>query len=337
MNHSSAPAWQLARLMDGFLATQLVYVAAKLGLADVLTGGPHSAAEVAQRVGADRQSLARVMRGLAAEGVLVEDDDGRFELTEVGRALGTLGGAAVVRGDLYYHSAAGLLDTVLDGGVAFDRTYREPFFDYLDHHPEAQAAFSGSMSGRSEQESTDVVAAYDFSGLRTIVDVGGGQGTLLAAILRRTPTLHGVLLDRDAVLETARARLHEAGVAERATCVAGDFFHDLPAGMDGYLLSRVLHDWTDVDAQRILAACRGAIPDHGRLLVVDAVLPDRAVDAPAAIRMDLHMMLLFGSRERTRAELTALLGQSGFHLQRMIPTRSPAGLAVIEAIPVHHD
>jgi SAM-dependent methyltransferase len=333
VNESSSPAWQLARLTDGFLTTQLVYVAAKLGLRDVLREGPQTAAEVAQRVGAHPQSLARVMRGLAAEGVLVEADEGRFGLTEVGDALGTMAGAAIVRGDLYYHSAAGLLDAILGEGVAFERTYREPFFDYLDHHPEAQAAFSGSMSGRSEQESADVTTAYDFSGLQSIVDVGGGQGTLLAEILRRTPTLRGILVDRDVVLDTARACLNEAGVADRATCVPGDFFDDLPAGGDGYLLSRVLHDWPDVDAGRILAACRRAVPDHGRLIVVDAVLPDRAVDAPAAVRMDLHMMLLFGSRERTRAEFAALLQESGFDVQRVIMTRSPAGLAVIEATP----
>jgi ubiquinone/menaquinone biosynthesis C-methylase UbiE len=319
--------------MDGFLTTQLVYVAAKLGLRDVLSEGPQTAAEVAERVGAEPRSLARVMRGLAAEGVLVENGDGRFGLTEVGRALETLGGAAVVRGDLYYHSAAGLLDAVMDDGVAFERTYRAPFFDYLDHHPEAQTAFSDSMSGRSEQESADVTTAYDFSGVKSIVDVGGGQGTLLAEILRRTPTLRGLLVDRDPVLDTARARLDEAGVSARATCVAGDFFAELPAGGDGYLLSRVLHDWPDTDARRILAACRRAIPDHGRLIVVEAVLPDRAVDAPAAVRMDLHMMLLFGSRERTQAEFAALLQESGFHLQRVIMTRSPAGLAILEATP----
>jgi hypothetical protein len=122
-------------------------------------------------------------------------------------------------------------------------------------------------------------------------------------------------------------------VADRATCVPGDFFDDLPAGGDGYLLSRVLHDWPDVDARRILAACRRAVPDDGRLIVVEAVLPDRAVDAAAAVRMDLHMMLLFGSRERTRAEFDALLDESGFRVQRVIMTSSPAGLAVIEASP----
>jgi ubiquinone/menaquinone biosynthesis C-methylase UbiE len=321
------------RLMDGFLTTQLLFVAARLGLADVLADRPRTAAEVAAEVGADQRPLARVMRGLAAEGVLVEDGDGRFALSEVGQALQTLRGAALVRGDLYYRSAVGLLDCVRDDGVAFERTYREPFFDYLDHHPEAQAAFTSSMSGRSEQESAEVMAAYDFSGLQSVVDVGGGQGTLLAAILRRTPELRGVLVDREAVLDAARLRLRDAGVSARATCVPGDFFTELPAGHDGYIMSRVLHDWADAEARRILSCCRRAIPDHGRLLVVEAVLPDRAVDAPAAVRMDLHMMLLFGSRERTQAEFTALLDEAGFEIGRVMLTRSPARLAVIEAAP----
>ena len=225
MNESSSPAWQLARLTDGFLTTQLVYVAAKLGLRDVLREGPQTAAEVAQRVGAHPQSLARVMRGLAAEGVLVEDDDGRFGLTEVGSALGTMAGAAIVRGDLYDHSASGLLDAILGEGVAFERTYREPFFDYLDHHPEAQAAFSGWMAGRAEQESADVITAYDFSGLQSIVDVGGGKGPCwLRSCGARRPA-------RDLVDVRGRRRGPASGTPTSVRRRPGD----LPAGGDGYV------------------------------------------------------------------------------------------------------
>ena len=236
-----------------------------------------------------------------------------------------MAGAAIVRGDLYYHSAAGLLDAILGEGVAFERTYREPFFDYLDHHPEAQAAFIGSMSGRAEQESADVTTAYDFSGLQSIVDVGGGQGTLLAEILRRTPDPA-----RDpggpsrGVAHGSGPPLREAGVTDRATCVPGDFFgrparwrRRLPVVAECFTTGRTSN------GQHILAALPPSRPDHGRLIVVEAVLPDRAVDAPAAVRMDLHMMLLFGSRKHTRAEFDS--PASGVRLRR--PARDPDSLA----------
>ena len=330
---SEDPGWQLIRLMDGFVATQLVYVAAKLGLAESFAEGPRSAAELATAVGADRQALARVLRGLAAIGIVTETDDCRFALTELGRALEPLRGMAMVRGDLYYGAAAGLLDAVRDGGVAFDRVYGEPFFDHLAGHPELEATFQASMAGRSEQEARDVVAAYDFAGLDTLVDVGGGHGVLLAAILAANPRLHGILLDRGTVIAGAQTRLRAAGVSDRSECLPGDFFARVPPGADAYLLSRVLHDWSDGDAGRILRTCRRATPDHGRLLVVDAILPERAADGPFAVGMDLHMLLLFGARERTAAELDALLREAGFAVSRTVLTESPARLGVIEAVP----
>ena len=160
------------------------------------------------------------------------------------------------------------------------------------------------MAGRSEQEAGAVVAAYDFTGLASLVDVGGGRGVLLAAILDAAPHIKATLVDRAGAVEAAREHV-------AATCIEGDFFDALPAGADAYLLSRVLHDWDDEDALRILAVCRAAMPRR-RLLVVDAILPERAKDGPFAIRMDLHMLLLLGARERTEAEFRALLGGAGF-------------------------
>jgi hypothetical protein len=189
------------------------------------------------------------------------------------------------------------------------------------------------MAGRAEREARDIVAAYDFSGLRRLVDVGGGSGVLLSAILGATPALHGVLIDRPAVIPDARRRFEADGVRERAECIAGDFFAAVPAGADAYLLSRVIHDWDDADAIRILATCRAAMPDESRLLLVEALMPERARDAPEAIRMDLHMLILFGARERTEREYRRLLRAAGLELQRIVPTVSPAALSVIEATP----
>jgi hypothetical protein len=300
----------------------LLYVASELGVAEALPG---TGAEVAERAGADPAAMTRVLRGLAVEGV-VSEEDGRFSLTPVGECLPALAGAIRVRGELYYRGAAGLLDAVRSGGTPFEDVYGASLFAYLDAHPDAQAAFEASMAGRAQTEAEAVVAAYDFGAFSSLVDVGGGRGILLDAILRTT-TLDAALLDRPGAVDAAREFL-----GDRASCVAGDFFESVPAGADAYLLSRVLHDWDDEDAVRILSVCREAMSAGARLLIVDAILPERAVDQPFAIRMDLHMLLLLGARERTEAEFAALLDRAGFVLTRAIPTGSPAGLGVIEAV-----
>ena len=322
-----SPRWQLFRLLDGFVVTQLLYVASELGVAQALAAGPRTGEEVAEAVGADPAALTRVLRGLALEDV-VEERDGRFALTPIGECMVPLAGALRVRGQVYYGAAQGLLEAVREGGTAFERVHGAPFFAYLDAHPDDEAAFQGSMAGRSEQEAGDVVAAYDFGAVRSLVDVGGGRGVLLAAILDAAPGIDATLVDRPGAVEAARRHL-----GERAACVEGDFFSAVPGGADAYLLSRVLHDWDDADAHRILTVCRAAMHDDARLLVVDAILPERAKDAPHAIRMDLHMLLLLGARERTEAEFRALLAGAGLEVRRVVPTASPAGLSVIEAVP----
>jgi hypothetical protein len=279
------------------------------GVADLLAEGPCSGPELAEAVGADPDLLTRVLRGLALEEVLAEVDGGRFALTELGQCLrgdvaGSIRGPMAVRGELYYQAAAGMLAAVRLGGTAFEQVYRDRFFAYLSRHPEQEAVFQRSMAGRSEQEAGDVVAAYDFGGLGRLVDVGGGYGILLEAILRAAPSLRAVLVDQ-------------------------------PAGADAYLLSRVLHDWVDDDARRLLATCRSAMGPGSRLLVVEALLPERAADQPAVIRMDLHMLVLLGARERTEAQFRRLLAETGFEVRRVVPTRSPAGLSVLEAVPAH--
>jgi hypothetical protein len=330
--------WQLARLMDGFLITQLLYVAAKLGVADALAAGPQTAAAIAQAVGAEPAPLTRILRGLALDDVVAETDDGRFALTALGGCLrdgvpGSLRGAVLVRGELYYQAAAGLLAAVTAGGTAFAQVYGERFFDHLGRHPEREAAFQASMAGRSSQEADDVVAAYDFTGISKLVDVGGGPGILLERILRAAPALHAVLLDRPEVVVQARTRLEAAGLASRCDVVVGDFFGWVPGGADAYLLSRVIHDWDDDDAVRILQTCRAAMAATSRLLLVEAILPERAREQPAAIRMDLHMLVLLGARERTEAQFRRLLETAGLQVRRVVPTRSPAGLSVIQASP----
>jgi hypothetical protein len=330
-----APQSQVARLMDGYMTTQLLYVAAKLGIADVVAGGRRTAAEIAEAVGADAALLGRALRGLVLEDILFEDG-GRFGLTPLGEWLrdgvpGSLRGPILVRGELYYGAAAGLLATVVDGGTAFEHVHGERFFEHLGRHPDLEATFQASMTGRASHEADDVVAAYDFTGLERLVDVGGGQGVLLATILRGAPWLRAMLVDRPAVVARAREWLAQQGVGERCECVAGDFFASVPSGADAYVLSRVIHDWDDADANRILARCAAAMTAGSRLLLVEAIVPERPKDRPEAIRMDLHMLTLLGARERTEAEFRRLLAAVGLTVQRVVPTRSPAGLSVVEA------
>ncbi len=334
MTDEAQLARRLQQLMDGYLTTQVLYAASELGVLDALASRPQTAAELADAAGVAEGPLRRILRGLVIEEVSVERADGTFELTAVGLALARLPGPLQVRGSLYYRAAAGLLDAVRTGGTAFETAYGQPFFSYLDAEPEAQAAFEASMAGRAVAEARDVVAAYDFGPYRTIVDVGGGRGIMLAAILGAAPQATGVLLDRPEVVAQARSHLGGAGLSDRVRLVAGNFFDEVPAGGDAYLLARILHDWDDVAAGAILDRCRAAMAPGSHLLVVDALLPERAdPDSSGAIRMDLHMLVLFGSAERTGSQLTALLDRSGFTVQRIIETHSPAGLGIVEATP----
>jgi hypothetical protein len=335
-----APAClQLYELMDGYLTSQLVYVAARSGLADALGDSRKTADALAGDVQADPSILHRVLRGLAAVGVLDESRDGRFGLTTLGNCLRTdvpdsLRGAIVARGDLYYAAAAGLLESVLHGGVPFKHVHGIGLFESLAQNPDGSAVFQASMVDRSNREATGVAAAYGFTGFRRLVDVGGGQGVLLGTILTAAPRLRGVLFDQPTVVESARRRLESLGLAQVCEFLAGDFLSAVPAGGDLYLLSRVIHDWDDDAAVRILTNCRRAMEPGAKLLLVEVVLLRLATEQPSAIRMDLHMLVLLGGRERSAAEYDQLLETSGFRRSKIVPTRAAAGVCVIEAEPV---
>lgn len=217
---------------------------------------------------------------------------------------------------------AGLLGAVLVGGIPFDVTYGRPIFEHLAAHSADAATFQASMSARVAHDAAAVVACYDFSGFGSVVDVAGGRGTLLAPVLDATPGLEGLLFDRPEVVE---------GVGVPA--VGGDFFVEVPPGADCYVLSRVVHDWDDDDAVAILRTCRRAMPDSAILLLVEALLPERAVDSPAAIRMDLHMLAHVPGRERTAAEYAALLDAAGFVLTGTTTADPRSGLHVLTARP----
>jgi hypothetical protein len=318
---------RLARLTDGYLVTQLLHVAVALGVPDALAAGPRPIDDLAREVGAVPDMLWRVARGLAAEDVLEELADGRFALTAMGELLragtpGSLRGTVVARGEVYYGAIAGLLDTVRQGGTPFERVNGRPLFEHLAEDPDRLAAFSASMADRSTHEAAAVIAAYDVSRWASVVDVGGGTGALLRAVRDRAPGADLVLFDRPEVV-----------AGSDLPAVAGDFFEAVPADADAYVLSRVLHDWDDHDAVRILRRVRAAMRPDSVLILVEAILPERATEDPASVRMDLHMLVLLGGRERTMSEYDALLEAAG--LRRTGQGRTDAGVHVLEAVRTH--
>ena len=248
--------------------------------------------------------------------------------------MGGMQGAVRARGELYYTAATGLLDAVRHGGSAFEHHHGQPFFEYLSGNPEQEAAFHASMATRARAEAAAVIDAYDFTTARHVADVGGGNGILLAAILQTAPHLTGVLMDRSAVIPDAASTLRQRRPV-LAGCAAWPATSSSmsPRMPTPICCSRVLHDWDDPDATRILRTCRNRMQPGSRLLIVEAVLPERAVDNPAVTLMDLHMLLLLGARERTLREYSDLLRQVDLDVSRHVPTASPAGLAVIEARP----
>jgi SAM-dependent methyltransferase len=322
----------LRQLIMGFRASQMIYVAAKLGLADHLESGPQTADALAQAVGAAPRPLYRLLRALASIGIFVESD-GAFALTPMARLLqskpGSLRSSAVLYGDPVFWSAYGqMLHSVQTGEPAFEHVHDAPLFSYLAGNERAASLFHGTMREFSSREIAAILAAYDFSPFRNAVDIGGGQGALLAALLQAHPHLRGTVLDLEQTADGARRLFVEAGVTDRARFVAGSFFDQAPAG-DIYLLKSVLHNWNDEDAVRILRYCRRAMAPDGRLLVIERLIPPGNGPSEAKL-FDINMLVVLGSQERTEPEYAALLRAGGFELARLIPTESD--MTLIEGV-----
>ena len=313
--------------------TQCVRVAAELELADLLVRGPRSATELAEATGSYEPFLRRLLRALTALELVASLADGRYALTALGEEFtaGRLRGAARMYGSTPVWSAwEGLEHAVRTGERGFDHVHGTDVWEYYAAHPDDGARFDAAMAGLTGGSSEAIVAAYDFGRFRHVVDVGGGDGTLLAAILREAPDTRAVLVDVEPVVDRARRTLEAAGVLHRAELHAGDFRRSVPPGGDCYVLKWILHDWDDEQAAVILRRCRSAAPSAARLVVVERVVPEEVGtdDAEAALA-DLNMMVLTGGRERTAAEFTGLLADAGWRLERIHATDT--GLGVIEA------
>jgi hypothetical protein len=326
----------LLQMITGYWISQAIYVAAKLGIADLLKDGPKKDDELAEATGTHERALYRLLRALASIGVLAEAEDGRFGLTPLGAYLqtgipGSLRALTLNHGERLYRPWGELLHSVRTGESAFPRLFGMDVWQYATQHPEAAALFNDAMTELTTQVAAAVVAGYDFSRFHKIVDVGGGSGTLLLSILQANPQLRGILFDLPHVTKSAQQRLEAASLPGRSEVVACDIFASVPGGGDVYLLKHIIHDWDDERALKILQHCHRAMADNGTLLLVEAVLPPG--NAPAFGKlMDLNMLVMAGGGERTAAEYRTLFAASGFQLTNVIPLHSPFGFSVIEGV-----
>jgi predicted O-methyltransferase YrrM len=330
----------LLGLIGGYRISQLVRTAALLNICDRLAAGPRDAADLAAEARAESRLLHRLLRALAGVGVLEEGPDGRFTNTEMGELLRTdvpgsaAGVAAGVLQDNVWKAWGELPRGVVEGATPHMLGNGATFWEVLARDSESSARFNAHMVSQTQAFVPQLLDAFDFSRSRTVIDVGGGNGALIAAILSEHPALRGVLFDRDTGLAGADEFLRRRGVADRCTTVTGNFFESVPAGADTYLLRFVLHDWDDEHAAQILRAVRRAMSPGTQLIVIDHLLPeraDRSPDSRAALLIDMHMYVLFGARERTEREMRAMLDAAGFRVER-IELTSPARTIVAQAV-----
>ncbi|CAL9372544.1 Multifunctional cyclase-dehydratase-3-O-methyl transferase TcmN [Nocardiopsis dassonvillei] len=331
----------LTRMLFGGMAAHLVGGAVRLGLPAALGEEGSTAADLARALDARTDTVQRLLRALAALGLVEEGPGGRYTPTPAGRLLhpdhpDSLAAAARFYTDpMLMDSWRGLEGSVRDGSVAFDRLHGESFFEHLDRDADRAELFHSAMADRTRGTGRVLPGAYDFGPFGTVVDVGGGDGTLLSAVLARHRHLDGVLFDAPGGAARAPAVLERAGVADRCRVVAGDFFRSVPAG-DVLLLKSIVHDWDDERAAAILSRCREAVADGGRLLLVEPMLPEGSGPdvSPVPFLSDLNMLVNTGGRERTRADFEDLCARSGFTVASVRVLPPPSGFALVEAVPV---
>jgi hypothetical protein len=328
---SAADIEHLLRMINGFQLSQAIHAAAVLGLADRLNSGLRTTAELAEATTTDPAALYRLMRALAAIGIVDEDADHCFVLTALGSHLredvaGTQAPMAIMIGQASHWRAWGsLIDAVRHGVTAFDHVHGCGVWDHRQKHRAEARIFDRAMAAGTERFVQAVLDAHDFSGSRHIVDVGGGDGMFLARILAAHPALEGTLFDLPHVVAEASSLLAAQGVHDRCRIDGGDFFAGVPEEGDLYFLKWILHDWDDAAAIDILRSCRKAMKPGSKLLVAEHIIAARS-DSPAGAFMDLNMMVMTGGRERTRAEFAGLFAAAGLHLVTVTPTATPLTL-----------
>jgi cyclopropane fatty-acyl-phospholipid synthase-like methyltransferase len=331
-----APAHGLLRLLAGNSITRALYVVAQLGIADRLRDGPQTSVVLAEATGTDATALYRMLRTLASVGVFVEDEAARFSLTPMGHYLqtdvpGSLRAWALYTGEENYRVWEQVLYSVQTGKPAFEQVFGMPVNDYRSQHPAVAARFNAAMTEWSQQAVPAIVTAYDFTAVQHVVDVGGGQGDFLIALLQAYPHLQGTLVELPHVAAVAGLRLETAGLADRAQVIAADFFEAIPSGGDVYILKNVIESFPEERTAQLLQNCRRAMIPEGKLLVVGQLI--QAGNQPAMSKlMDLALLVQVGGPLRTEAELHQLLQANGWQISRIIPTQAATEDRIVEAI-----
>ena len=333
----SPAAQRLLELITSSWVSQATYVAAELRLADLLANGPKTSRELAALTHTDAPALHRLLRALTTLDICHERDDGSFAITAMGSLLAadsasSLRSWTIWWGQYQWPIWGNLLYSIKTGQSARTMLSGTKGFEHLERDPQAAATFNQALVELTRLSAASVVHAYSFSGLKRIMDVGGGYGELLSAILAANPSASGVLFDLPHAIEGARRHFEEKRLTGRCAFISGDFFKSIPGGADAYILKSVIHDWNDERSRQILESCRKAMGPGARLLLVERVVPDRLGTSPdhqSIARSDLHMLVALAAKERTETEFRDLLQSSGFRVSRVIP----AGMthSIIEA------
>jgi SAM-dependent methyltransferase len=334
------PQAALYQIAIGHYFSRALHLVAKLGIADLLANGPRPVDELAAATATHASSLARVLRLLASVGVFEERERGSFALTSLGECLrsGVPGSSRAMimlfGGDRMQQNWGDLEYSVRTGDPVFRKKGFSDGFAAMAQNPDEVANFDAAMADFTKLAALAVAATYDFAALRTIVDVGGGNGALLIGILEAHPHLRGTVFDQPHVVERAKQQIAEKGLGDRCATAGGSFFESVPPGADAYILKHVIHDWNDADSLRILRNCRAAMGKNGKLLIVEGVYPPRidpSIESRGAAANDVNMLVNTGGRQRSEGEFRSLYRDAGFELTRIVPT--PITVNVIEGVP----
>jgi ubiquinone/menaquinone biosynthesis C-methylase UbiE len=332
---SRASENKLRSLIGGYWRTPAIAAATKLGLADHIAAGADRPESLAAATGMHAPSLYRLLRALATIDIFAEQPDGRFTLTPMAECLksdhpSSLKALATMIGSEHYDCYGQLVEGLRTGEIVFDKIFGMPVFKYFSEHQEAARNFDAAMVGVHGQETAAMLKAYDFSPFGVLADVGGGNGSLISAVLKKYPKLQGMLVDLGHVIAHASDRLKAAKVLKRCQLIEGDFFQAVPAGADAYLMRHIIHDWDDERSILILKNIRKILPAHGRVLLVEGIV-EPGNKPSMAKSLDLTMLLITGGMERTESQYEQLFQAAGLRLERIVPTASD--ISVIEAVP----
>jgi hypothetical protein len=326
---------QLNRILISAALSRAVCTIAELGVADrIQAGQPQPIEHLAKASKTHEPSLYRILRFLASHSLFQETGNRHFDHTPLSAALRSdAPGSYRAGAQMFHHLFAGwdgLHHSIQTGEPGFNKVFGMPVFNYIQAHPEMGPIFDAGMGSLNFYETTSMLDAYDFTGIHVLADIGGGNGSLLSAVLTRHPNLKGILFDLGHVVGRAKENLKAAGLADRCSVIEGSFFESIPAGADSYLFRHIIHDWTDEQCTQILGHCRKAIPANGKLLIVDCVVPAGNAPSPS-IDMDMIMLTFPGGQERSEAQFRSLLKASGFELKSITPTTTM--ISVFEGKP----